>query len=96
MLLNLLRRVHLGGFHLPCAQVGDLDVRLAVVEHEEVRVVADSLPRVDPRQDARLAAGPEALHHRVVDLIEAELLLQHRSAYGYGSCMNIRTDRDNV
>jgi hypothetical protein len=34
-----------------------------------VRVVADGFPRVHPRQDARLAARPEALHHGVIDLM---------------------------
>jgi hypothetical protein len=33
-----------------------------------VRVVTDGLPRVDPREDARLAAGSEALYHRVINL----------------------------
>lgn len=53
---------------MPRVQVGDLDVRLAIVEDEEVRVFPDGLPRVNPRQDARLPAGPEALHHRMVNL----------------------------
>lgn len=61
-------RADLGRAHVVGIEVRDLDVRLAVVEHVEARLVSDGLRRVHTGQDAHLAVASEALHHGVVDL----------------------------
>jgi hypothetical protein len=60
-----------------------------VVEDEEVRVVAQGLLGVHPRQDARPAARAEALHHGVVDL-QARTRSCHANAPSMTCCMHAR------